>query len=88
VIALQRKYEFYAIFQYETESISIEFPDLPGCFSYGQTEDEAISMAAEALNLYLEGCPIEHIPEPSNLDQIRKPLFNHRIVLIETELVV
>ena len=35
-------------------SYSVEFPDLPGCFSTGKTLDEAKHMASEALSLYLE----------------------------------
>ena len=35
-------------------SYSVEFPDLPGCFSMGGNLKEAKEMAAEALSLYLE----------------------------------
>ena len=33
----------------------VSFPDLPGCATAGKTLDEAITMAAEALALHLEG---------------------------------
>ncbi|HLG18340.1 MAG TPA: helix-turn-helix domain-containing protein [Bdellovibrionota bacterium] len=33
---------------------SVEFPDLPGCFSDGATRDEARRNAREAMSLYLE----------------------------------
>lgn len=33
----------------------VSFPDLPGCVSYGDTLDEAVSQAHEALSLHLEG---------------------------------
>ena len=33
---------------------SVEFPDLPGCFSYGGTLLEAAENARETLSLYLE----------------------------------
>ena len=33
---------------------SVEFPDLPGCFSEGRTKQEARDNAREALGLYLE----------------------------------
>ncbi len=29
-------------------------PSLPGCITYGETVDEAIAMANEAIDLYLE----------------------------------
>ena len=33
---------------------SVEFPDIPGCFSSGDTKEEAVKYAGEALNLWLE----------------------------------
>lgn len=30
-------------------------PSLPGCVTYGETVDEAIAMAREAIELYIEG---------------------------------
>ena len=36
------------------DSYSVEFPDLPGCFSMGDTLEEAKMMASDALSLYLE----------------------------------
>lgn len=35
-------------------SYSVEFPDIPGCFSAGQTKEEAIQNARDALSLFLE----------------------------------
>jgi predicted RNase H-like HicB family nuclease len=54
--------EFYlypALFTYEAEGgISVSFPDLPGCATCGETDEEAVSMAQEALELHLYG--MEH----------------------------
>jgi predicted RNase H-like HicB family nuclease/DNA-binding XRE family transcriptional regulator len=36
------------------ERFSVEFPDLPGCFSDGKNKEEAKKNAREALSLYLE----------------------------------
>lgn len=33
---------------------SVEFPDLPGCFSDGKTKEQALEYAKEALSLFLE----------------------------------
>ena len=33
---------------------TVTVPTLPGCITYGETMDEAISMAREAIDLYLE----------------------------------
>lgn len=33
---------------------TITLPSLPGCVTYGETVDEAITMAREAIELYIE----------------------------------
>ena len=43
----------------------VTVPDLPGCFSAGQTVDEALDMAREAIELHLEGLIDEALPVPS-----------------------
>ncbi|MGK5086706.1 type II toxin-antitoxin system HicB family antitoxin [Bdellovibrionota bacterium FG-2] len=45
---------------------SVEFPDLPGCFSDGATFEEARENAREAVSLYLEEArdPKWEVPEP------------------------
>lgn len=50
------------------ESYSVEFPDLPGCFSTGQTKDEALENAREALSLFLEEArdPKWSVPKPKS----------------------
>jgi predicted RNase H-like HicB family nuclease len=35
-------------------SYGVEFPDMPGCFSAGGTQDEAVTNAAEALRMHAE----------------------------------
>jgi len=47
----------------------IEFPDLPGCLTYGETLEEARQMAVEALSGYLESIDLRKmdIPAPSKL---------------------
>lgn len=43
-------------------------PSLPGCITYGENIDEAISMAKEAIELYIEELHEkgEEIPDDSN----------------------
>ena len=36
------------------KNYSVEFPDLPGCFSQGANKEDALENAREALSLYLE----------------------------------
>ena len=37
-----------------TGGYSVEFPDIPGCITQGDTKEEALKMAKEALELTLE----------------------------------
>ena len=44
-------------------------PALPGCITYGETVDEAIDMAKEAIELYIEELQDrgESVPDDSNV---------------------
>ncbi|MFA5971128.1 MAG: type II toxin-antitoxin system HicB family antitoxin [Lentimicrobiaceae bacterium] len=44
-------------------------PTLPGCITYGETVDEAILMAKEAIGLYIESLVAhnEPVPDESNM---------------------
>ena len=48
-------------------SYSVSFPDLPGCFSYGDNLTEAQRMAEEAASLHVYGMELDgdEIPAPS-----------------------
>ena len=48
--------KFRVIVEYdpETKSYSAVCPELPGCCSAGDTEEEALANSAEAIKLYLE----------------------------------
>ncbi len=43
----------------------VTVPDLPGCFSAGETLDEALEEAIEAIECHLEGLLIDGEPIPS-----------------------
>ena len=66
---MRKKYVYPAIFDYsEAPGISISFPDFPGCFSEGDNNEQAITMARDALGgrLYILDRDGENIPEPSD----------------------
>ncbi len=44
-------------------------PSLPGCITYGENVDEAIAMAKEAIDIYIEELQSrgEAIPDDSNI---------------------
>jgi predicted RNase H-like HicB family nuclease len=50
----------------------VDFPDFPGCVTAGETLEDARRMAAEAIQLHIEGMTEDGdpIPAPSDLDEI------------------
>lgn len=57
----------------EREAYGVVFPDLPGCFSAGDTLDEAITNASEAAALWIESTLDEggKVPPPSSFEVVR-----------------
>lgn len=66
------KYVYPAVFTEEDLGYSVNFPDLPNCFTSGQTLGEAIEMANDVLclTLYEMEQAGESIPEPSGIRDI------------------
>jgi len=48
------KYYYPAVFTEEETGFSVRFPDLDGCFTEGDTLDEAYEMAFDAIGLFLQ----------------------------------
>jgi len=70
------KYVYPAIFEpNELGGYTVTFPDLPGCITEGDTLDEALKMAAEAMALHLYGLEEDgaEIPAPSNPAEVKIP---------------
>ncbi len=82
------RYIYPAIFHYADDGISVNFLDLPGCFSYGDTDIEALNNAKEALELHLFGLEDDNdeIPEPSHIRNIH-PEENESVVMIDVWMV-
>ena len=55
----------------DTHAFGVVVPDLPGCFSAGDTLDEAIDNAKEAIELWLETVIDDNgaVPEPGSIRQ-------------------
>ncbi len=51
----------------EDSAFGVRFPDLPGCFSAADEQNDVMSNAIEALQLWAEDMPM---PPPSSHDQI------------------
>jgi len=56
----------------EEGGYSVEVPALPGCYTQGETKEEAISMAKEAIELYLKSCQAhnELIPQEFGIESL------------------
>jgi predicted RNase H-like HicB family nuclease len=54
-------------------AIGLWFPDLPGCFSAGDTIDEAMANAPDAIAAYAESLAAEGraLPRPRSLAELR-----------------
>jgi len=58
----------------EIEAFGVVVPDLPGCFSAGDTREEAMARAEEAITAWIETAldSGQDIPQPSGIDVLRK----------------
>ncbi|WP_295092654.1 type II toxin-antitoxin system HicB family antitoxin [Ruminococcus sp.] len=67
------KYAYPAIFKAEKSGYSVSFPDISGCFTQGDTLEEAKDNAKDALCLMLYDMEEkgEAIPEASNFEKIK-----------------
>ena len=59
------RYIYPAIFDFDNDGITVTFPDLPGCITCGDCQEEAFRNAKEVLELYMYGLEQdeEEIPE-------------------------
>lgn len=57
-----------------TAAFGVVVPDLPGCFSAGDTMEEALANAQEAIGAWIEATidAAREIPKPSDIDTLRK----------------
>jgi predicted RNase H-like HicB family nuclease len=75
-------YRFWAVLHHAAEGISVRFPDLPGCNTFGNTAEHAYVMAREALEGFMYIMEQDHdpIPQPSSLDTIMHQLDENEVV--------
>jgi len=69
----RNQYIYPALFEEnDGDGYTVTFPDLPGCITEGDAEEEAVTNATEALGLHLWGMERDHdeIPAPSSLHDI------------------
>lgn len=77
-------YAYPALFYYDDDGISIEFPDLPGCLPCAEDTEEAFRNAKEALGLHLFGMEQdkEPIPAPTSVNELH-PDSDATVAMIE-----
>lgn len=60
-----KKYVFPAIFTKDENSYTVDFIDLKGCSTEGNSIEEAYKMAQDAMGLYLYDLSAKEIPSPT-----------------------
>lgn len=80
-------YMYPAILSYDDDGITITFPDLPGCVSCAQSDEEAYFMARDAMRGWLLVAEEygDEIKEPTSLRELRLE-ENQRAVLVDVNL--
>lgn len=71
---MARTKRYVALVHKGRRGFGVMFPDFPGCISAGDSVDSALSGAADALRLHVEGMKQdgERIPLPREVEAIRK----------------
>lgn len=75
---MQKTY-YPVIFHREETGFSAAVPDLPGCFTQGDTLDETLNMIQDAVGLYLDG--METAPAASAPDRVAVPAGDFLMVV-------
>ena len=57
---------FKIILEKEKKGFSVSVPSLPGCATQGETLEECIANAKEAIELFIEGLKADNIPLPQS----------------------
>ena len=68
-----KKYFYPVIFEPEEVGVSVYVPDLPGCFTQGDSLEEALEYVQDAIGLYLEDIdpkdyPVASVPNGLELE--------------------
>lgn len=61
---------YYALFKKTDEAVEVEFPDLHGCFTFGNDWEEALENAEDVLAAWLVNAEPAFIKEPSKHNEL------------------
>ena len=86
------KYHFYAVLQQEDDYYNVYFPDLPGAITFGESIEDAVYMANDALegHLLVMEDDNDNIPAPSNYRELSAKLMDNeqlQLVSVDTKLI-
>jgi predicted RNase H-like HicB family nuclease len=76
---------YNAIFRKTSDAIEVEFPDLPGCVTFGQNWEEAIDNATDVLSGWLAHARPEFAGERSSYEQIKGKYQNEAVMPIAVD---
>jgi predicted RNase H-like HicB family nuclease len=63
---------YYAIFTKTQNAVEAEFPDLPGCVTFGDNFEEAYENAKDVLAGWLANAEKQFIKQPSRYDDLKE----------------
>lgn len=66
-----KKFFYPVVFESEEVGVSVYVPDIPGCFTQGDSLEEAFDNVQDAIGLMLEDKAPEEYPQPSMPNQLR-----------------
>ncbi|MGL6130540.1 MAG: type II toxin-antitoxin system HicB family antitoxin [Fusobacteriaceae bacterium] len=81
---MKNNYIFPAVFNKAEDGYSVSFPDLPGAFTCGYTLEEALYMAKDCLELFLDD--LEAIPILQDITSLKLD-SNEQIVMIQADMI-
>ncbi len=79
-------YIYPAVLEQSSDGFGIYFPDLPGCTSFADTQEDALKEAREALGLHLSEMEKDNdtLPEPMSIKWLKPKLeSNEYSILID-----
>ena len=76
------KYEYTALVYHEADGWNATVPDLPGCYSCGDTFDEARAVIQEAMELWIEVA----LEQGESLPNASRPAEQVRIESVAVEI--
>lgn len=65
------KKHYYAVFKQSGNTIEVEFPDLPGCATFGKDWEEALVYAEDVLAAWLANADLQFIKDSSTYEELK-----------------